>query len=326
MDTIREYNYVSSLADQIASFVAMKRAAGYPYNRSALILKQFDQMLAVDFPCLTRISKEACEEWIERGLRLHPNSLTRRMTPVRQLCKFLVATGVEAYIIPRYITAKTVKYHPHVYTYEEIAAFFNAVDNSAPSPYAPFGHIIAPCIFRMIYCCGLRNSESRNLEMTDVDLETGKIVIRESKGWKRRIVYLSEDMLEQCRLYDDEISKVCPGRTMFFPSTRDGSLSEGSLRRLFRKFWDGLPQASRVKGNNPRVHDFRHTYAVHILNKWFKEGENLSAMYPYLSEFLGHVHYQDTDYYMHLVDDFYPELECRMETLNEKILPGIPEL
>ena len=325
MEAIREYSYISGVADQIASFVAMKRAAGYPYNGSALILKKFDRMLADVFPGITRITKEACDEWINRSLVLHPNTVIRRLSPVRQLCKFLDATGVEAYIIPRDIPAKSVKYQPHVLSYEEVMAFFSAVDTGTRSPYAPFDHIIAPCLFRMIYCCGLRNSESRNLEMDDVDLETGKVVIRESKGWKRRIIYLSEDMLEQCRLYNEEIMKVCPGRTMFFPAARGGKLGKEGPGRLFHKYWDGLPQAADVTGNKPRVHDFRHSYAVHILNKWFKEGANLAAMYPYLSEYLGHSHYQDTDYYMHLVDDFYPELERRMEDINANILPGIPK-
>jgi len=164
-----------------------------------------------------------------------------------------------------------------------------------------------------------------NLEVTDIDLQTGQIIIRESKGWKRRIVYLSDDMLEQCRLYDAKIKSVCPERKMFFPSVCGGRLGNGILNRLFHKFWDGLPQASNVTGNAPRVHDFRHSYAVHVLNKWFKEGADLSAMYPYLSEYLGHTHYNDTDYYMHLVDDFYPELEARMEMVNKNILPGIPK-
>lgn len=325
MEAIREYRYISGAAEHIASFVAIKRAAGYPYNGSALILRKFDRMLAEDFPGLTMITKEACDEWINRSRVLHPNTLIRRVTPVRQLCKYLAATGVKAYIIPRNIPAKSVKYQPHVFSYGEISAFFAAVDKGERSPYAPFDHIVAPCLLRLIYCCGLRNSESRNLALSDVDLQTGKVVIRESKGWKRRIVYLSDDMLEQCRLYDQEIRKVCPARTMFFPSVRGGIMGKDGPGRLFHKYWDGLPQANNVTGNKPRVHDFRHSYAVHILNRWFKEGANLSAMYPYLSEYLGHAHYQDTDYYMHLVDDFYPELERRMNAVNENILPGIPK-
>jgi len=66
MEAIMEHNYVSKVADHIASFVAMKRAAGYPYKSSALILKKFDRMLADDFPLLTRISREACEAWVNR--------------------------------------------------------------------------------------------------------------------------------------------------------------------------------------------------------------------------------------------------------------------
>ena len=78
-----------------------------------------------------------------------------------------------------------------------------------------------------------------------------------------------------------------------------------------------------VRGNPPRVHDFRHSYAVHRLNQWVQDGEDINALYPYLSQFMGHSCYADTDYYLSLVEDFYPEMEQRLASINDVILPAV---
>ncbi len=64
---------------------------------------------------------------------------------------------------------------------------------------SPARHLVIPVFFRVLYCCGLRSSEARLLKVEDVDLETGKLTIRQSKGNKDRNVMMSEDVLDLCR-------------------------------------------------------------------------------------------------------------------------------
>jgi site-specific recombinase XerD len=73
-----------------------------------------------------------------------------------------------------------------------------------------------------------------------------------------------------------------------------------------------LAQLCRRKSK--RLDFLRHGYAVHRLNQWIKEGEDINALYPYLSEYMGHSNYADTDYYLSLVEDFYPEMEQRLSS------------
>lgn len=68
---------------------------------------------------------------------------------------------------------------------------------------------------------------------------------------------------------------------------------------------------------------WRHTYAVDRLNQWVREGCDVNAFYPYLSEYMGHVNYANTDYYLSLVDEFYPDMERMMSSLNNDILPEV---
>jgi len=317
------YTFKSRLGNLIENFIQQKQAVGYPYHSSARILYHLDGFITEKFPDASMLTKEICTAWIHLKPGEHPNGLLRRITPVRQLGKYLKGLGYDVYVIPGHIPDKQIKYVAHIYTEKELKAFFAAVDKCSASPFSPTRCYVIPVLFRMIYCCGLRSSEARLLQRSDVDLETGKIIIRESKGWKSRIVYMSQDLLEVCRVYDSAINSILPIREAFFPN-KEGRCFHGSMIDYwFHEFWDRLPESKELTGNPARVHDFRHTYAVSRLNQWVKEGQDINALYPYLSEYMGHSNYADTDYYLSLVEEFYPEMEQMLSSVNDDILPEV---
>jgi len=313
----------SCLGSFLDAFIRQKQASGYPYKSSARILHCFDSHIAKEFPKETTITKEMGASWIHLKPGEHPSGLQQRVTPVRQFGKYMNGMGYNVYVIPGHITGKRIKYEAHIYTDEELKAFFHAVDHCPISTFTPTRKYVIPVLFRLLYCCGLRSSESRLLKKEDMDLTTGRITIRESKGWKARIVYMSKDLLEVCREYDSIIESMLPGRQAFFPNKNGSFFSISTIDPWFHKFWDKLPQASVIVGNSARVQDFRHGYAVHRLNQWVKEGENIQALYPYLSEYMGHSNFVSTDYYLSLVEGFYPEMEHRLSSVNDEILPEV---
>ncbi len=318
-----DYEFNSLLGPCIEAFIRQKQASGYPYKSSARILHHFDLHAIDKFPEITTITREMCASWIYIKPDEHPNGLLRRVTPVRQLGKYMNGLGCDAYVIPGHVPDKQVKYEAHIYTDAELRAFFNTIDHCPASPFSPTRKYVIPVFFRVLYCCGLRSSEARLIKKEDIDLETGKITVRESKGWKARIVYMSADLLEVCREYDSIVESMLPGRWAFFPNKDGFQYNISVIDYWFHEFWDKLPEARAVIGNPARVHDFRHGYAVHRLNQWVKEGQDINSLYPYLSEYMGHSNYADTDYYLSLVEDFYPEMEQRLSSVNDEILPEV---
>ena len=171
------------------------------------------------------VTKGACDAWLSLVADEHPNELMRRVSPVRQLAKYMAAAGKPSYVIPPGIPGKRLKYQAHIFTREELSAFFAAIDSCGPSACSPTKAYVVPTLFRMLYCCGMRSSEALLLGASGVDLEAGRIDVKGCKGWRGRTVYMGDDMLRVCRAYDAVIEGMLPGRVPFFPNREGGFFS-----------------------------------------------------------------------------------------------------
>ena len=312
--------FASKLGTYIQLFIDAKRSSGSPYNSPRLILHHFDLFVAERFPNAVTVTKEIIETWLEIGKKYSIGTQHKRFTPINQLSLFMIKQGIDCYFIDYPVIGKEIKYQPHLFTDKEKVALFKAIDEySAKLAKAPIKRLIFPTIFRLIYCCGLRNSEARNLKCEDVNLEVGKLIIRESKAHKERIVMLHPDVQKMLTEYDERVSVLRPNRDYFFPNELifDRQISDDTLWRAFRFVWDGLPEAQITPLPKARIHDLRHAAALDIIRNWVSAGKNLNALYPYLSTYLGHVSYNETDYYVHLSTDFYSDIESKMQGVNE---------
>jgi integrase/recombinase XerD len=307
----------------IEGLIEQKRAIGHPYDEPARVLKAFSIFCMNNYPNETVLTREIAMHWAERRQDESVNNLRYRIIPIRQLAKYVNRLNIEAYIIPDRIPGKRTRYVPHIFTDQELRAFFAAADQCPVDPRSPALHLVMPVFFRVLYCCGLRSSEARLLKVEDVDLETGKLTILQSKGNKDRNVMMSDEVFDLCRIYHAKASRILPNRTRFFPNPRGEAYSRSMIHYWFHRFWDKTETAKFVRGNPPRVHDFRHTFAVKCLNRWILEGKDLNAYLPYLCMYLGHAHFSDTDYYLHLVPEFFPVF--REKTL-QKCANLIPEV
>ncbi len=314
--------FSSNFKEDLASFVSQKRAVGFPYDTPERILGVFDRFCLEHYPNERQLGIDIAMHWAEIRPGEHVNTLTRRITPVRQFAKYLLSVGTEAYVIPDGIPSKGIRYVPHIYTKDELKLFFSALDQLCYDVNSPARQLVAPVIFRLLYCCGLRSSEVLGLKVENVDLTNGTLRILESKGHKDRIVMMSHDVLSLCQIYHQRVSSIWPNRRYFFPNHRGERYSEGFLWYTFHKCWREA-NVGPISGNTPRVHDFRHAFAVHRLNEWVKENKDINAYLPYLSMYLGHEHLGETDYYLHLVPEFFPILLSASEERFSHLIPEV---
>lgn len=155
----------------------------------------------------------------------------------------------------------------------DIHAFFEQVDFYNPhSTVNSFNRMATEykVLFRMIYCCGLRNNEVCSLKTENVDTVHGVITIIHSKGNKDRVVYLSEDMLKLCSQYKAWLTAVCLESEWFFPGKYlEQHIPKTSIDRKFNEFWNAT-ELSKQADKKPTVHSLRHAYVIKRMNLWMK--------------------------------------------------------
>ena len=313
----------SVFAPYMINFVEQKRALGNKYNACVEVFNGFDRFcneLHLEVPA---ISKDLLSLWEEK--RPHENETTQliRISYIRQLCEYLHNKGYEVPGAFHPAPKKHQQFVPYIFTKDELERLFSAADATKATPASPIRHLIMPVLFRLIYTCGLRASEALQLKVSDVDLELGMMMIFGAKGDKDRMVGISDSMLEYMRKYRSHPLVAGFDSEYFFPSPDGGFYNTSTIYAYFRDylFKAGIPHRGRGKG--PRVHDLRHSFAVHVLNKWSSEGKDMYTCLPILRVYLGHSSLTATEKYLRLIPDAYGELTNPFKDKFQKIMEAL---
>lgn len=298
----------SVFAPFMIDFVEQKRSLGNKYNAGVEVFNGFDRFCneqGLDSPSIT---KEFLSLWEMK--RPHENETTQyiRISYVRQLCRYLYNNGYDVPGAFHPAPKKSQEFVPYIFTKDELNRLFAAADATEVTPVSPLRHLIMPVLFRLIYTCGLRASEALRLKVADVDLDQGIMIVYGAKGDRDRMVGISDSMLEYMRNYRSIPEVAETGSEYFFPAPDGGFYDTSTLYEYFREylFKAGIPHRGRGKG--PRVHDLRHSFAVHVLNKWSDEGKDMYTCLPILRVYLGHSRITATEKYLRLIPDAYGEL------------------
>ena len=316
-------SYASVFAPYIAGLVSTKRATGYIYKGAEYHLKRFDQHCALH-PSASTLSRDLVLGWAKSKDGEDPAAHRVRLSAIRELGKYMHSLGVlDAFVLPSALHRKIERYVPHFFSKDELATFFGACDSLKPHARMCARHLALPVFFRLLYCCGLRTCEARRLYVEDVDLSYGSIIIRGSKQRSNRKIPIPLDLLRLFKSYDVHVSGIYPDRIYFFPTTRADCYKSGSIGPIFQGIWKsaGLGQGS---GNRPRAYDLRHHFALANLNRWIASGVDVNSRLPYLSRYMGHSCIESTDYYLHLVPEFFHTFSEKLRP-TEAVLPEVDD-
>ena len=294
--------FISGLAPMLDAMLDYREALGFSRESHMSILMNFDYYCAEYYLGAVSINKEMVLAWLHRELEKPRPNINAKATAVRLFGKYLVAVGRDAYILPEgYVSHKSVP-TPHIFTDSELAALFFASD-SLPNRNVNDA-VIAPVLFRLIYTCGLRPNEGRELECANISLDSGEIFITKTKRKKERLVVMSGDMLTLCKKYDETRKSIDANGAFFFPSQDGKAYGEQKLDRLFKKCWAiANPHVPPDELPSVNTYNLRHRFASAVLNRWLDEGRDLYAMLPYLREYMGHRHMSETAYYIHILPE-----------------------
>src|SRR5437764_4864241 len=279
--------FQSVLTPCMEKFLQEKHACGYAYHEATRILRRLDDFLVQEGLTIQELPGSVARKWLAK--KAHESAAThqQRITVTRQFSRFLLRLGHSAYV-PDFTLATRNRstFVPRMLTDEELRKFFRAVDTLEPTARSPLRHLIMPEVFRLLYGCGFRVNEVLKLRVRDVDLDQGIITVRQGKFRKDRLVPPALSLVNRLRTYAGYFENRPPD-AIFFPAPAGGSFRIWTVYRWFRErlVRCGIPHAGRGKG--PRIHDFRHVFALHTLRRWYRDGADLDAKLPLLATYLG---------------------------------------
>lgn len=312
--------FQSVLAPLMDRFLQEKRACGYVYHEPFRILHRLDDFLVQQGLETLELPRGLARNWLAKKPHESASTQQQRITLVRQFSKFLLRAGYPAYVPDPTLAARKSIFVPRMLTDEELRKFFRAVDTLEPTARSPLRHLIMPEVFRLLYGCGFRVREVLNLRIRDVDLNQGIITVRQGKFRKDRLVPPALSLANRLRNYADHFENRKPD-AIFFPGPNGRPFALRTVYTLFREMLlqCGIPHAGRGKG--PRIHDYRHLFALHTLRRWYRNVEDLDAKLPLLATYLGHQHLSGTQRYLHLTAEIFPEITARVEAAFGEVIP-----
>lgn len=322
---MNEYSFYGPFSKELQEFIEVKQAIGYKYLKGTSILRRFDGLTAERHPLADTLTKEIVLDWCEKKSYEAQGNLYARYVIIRQFALYLTSLGQKAYIIPKNYFSPGKKYIPYIFTDNELKKFFGETRRCKYLPWCPHRQLVMPLLFRMLYTCGLRVSEARLLKVGDVDLRNGVLTINRSKNDNSRLVPMSDAITEECRIYSSKVHIGSSLSDYYFPIRDNKPCSAAVIYNNFRRLLWNAGISHKGKGKGPRVHDFRHSFAVHCLRKWCREEKDLMVYLPALQVYLGHASFSGTSYYLRLTADVYPDITLKLETAYSELVPLLEE-
>ena len=315
-------SFESALRHKEEDFINFKQNFGHRYESQTYHLLDFDRFCKSEFPACEKLTEEMVMKWAVIKPTENSNGYISRISVVRQFGKYLTMIGEEAYILPDGLKGGDMPLMPYVFTQESLKSFFGYTDSMERYYQSTVRHLVAPVMFRYMYCCGLRPIEARRLKRSDVNLKTGKIFISESKYNKERIVYAPDDLMNLTQNYLTQVIPIFPDSEAMFVDRKGNPLSQSVHQYLFEHCRDGSGVRA-VGTRQPNLYSFRHSFATHRIYQWQKEGKDIDALLPGLCAYMGHSHYSHTLYYLHLLPEILSDMAGFDFERFSNIIPGV---
>jgi integrase len=303
---MKKKEFRSSISDPIKGFLDFRQKRGFARTTYLPSLHALDEFYAQNCCGQHYLTRENVISWLATRENAGTAQFSHDCIAVRQLGEYLQSIGQDAYVLSDKFSPRYAKNTPHIFTDDELSALFRAIDTLPCKTHACyfFENEIVKVLFRLIYTCGLRPSEARELRREDINMESGEILIRYNKQHKERIIVMSDEMLSLYRSYSQKLDICMPQCEYAFPNKLGIPFATEHISRLFKQCWQNAnPSIPKDELPRVRVYDLRHRFASAAINKWLDDDVDVYVKLPYLRAYMGHEDLNATAYYIHLLPE-----------------------
>jgi integrase len=315
---------MSDLSAALTHYLAIRRTLGRVDRLGSRLLHRFVAFVeAAGSPFITT---ELVRRWAVQPTGAHPSTWAGRLIIARRFAIWCRASDPRTEVPPTDLVGQRYRRKPpQRFRDHDIVAL---VQSAAALPSAKHlrGRTYAT-LFGLLAVTGLRINEALHLDRSDVDLETGVLLIRRTKFGKSRLVPIHPTTQEALRAYSQERDRILAKATTpaFFLSERRTRITEWSARYtvavVSRTVGLRGPTRDGRHGHGPRIQDLRHRFAAQTLITWYQAGVDVERELPKLSTYLGHVHTADTYWYLEAIPELLQLAADRVASTPLEVAP-----
>ena len=323
MKNIENFNFKGPFAEHAENFIRHKRSLGYKYETEKKMMRLFCEF-SCQYPVdKCNLSKELIEAWFANMNDVASKTRELRKAIIKLFAEYMRNMGYPAYVVPKQKIRSTNHFIPYVFSHQEISDILRTCDSMKYEWRSKHTQLLLPVILRLLYSSGLRISEALTLKVKDVDLVSGVLTLRQTKTDKDRYIPLSASTLIFMKSYFSEMHSDSEHQNFFFRKYDGGSFCARTIYQYFKKIlWkSGISYGGKGKG--PRLHDLRHTFAVHSLSRWVYDKKDIYCLLPVLATYLGHSDIRATGRYLRLTAEVFPKLIETIESHCEFVIPEV---
>ncbi|MBZ0130758.1 MAG: tyrosine-type recombinase/integrase [Rhodobacteraceae bacterium] len=205
---------------------------------------------------------------------------------------------------------------PYIYSRDELQRLLDPVTVANSRRGAvQFDAVTFRTLLLLLYGAGLRFCEATALTIADVDLAENILTIRATKFYKSRLVPIGPQLAAVLTNYMllRRRGKLAQDETSYFLANRNGTrLASSTVQDAFDRLRRMTGVRSAVGGRRiPRLHDLRHSFAVHSLTAWYRQGADVQRLLPVLSSYLGHSDLEGTKIYLSMTPELLQQASQR---------------
>ena len=290
---------MSALRARAEEYLAMRRALGFKLTTQGRHLMSFVRFS--EERGAGRVTADLAIEWATWGSDDEVYQ-ARRLDSVRIFTRHLQALDPATEVPPGDVLSRRQgRVPPYLYPPGEVAALMTAADALQPAMRAATWRTL----IGLLAVTGMRQGEACRLLRDDADLETGTLVIRDSKFGKSRQVFLHPSATAALHAYERARDQVFPEpkAATFLVNSRGGPLDGHNIQHTFAVLVATAGIQAPPGRRAPRLHDLRHTFTVATMLDWYRDGGDVQARLPLLSTWLGHADPKSTYWYLQAVPE-----------------------